>query len=237
MALVLLAWFVRTERKAPQPIMPLRLFASRERCAAYAARSLFLAAMIGFFFFTTQFLQEVAHFPPSLTGLAFLPMTLVNYAVAMVVPQLSRRVGNARLLAAGLATCLAGFAWLSRMSADTAYLTGIALPMALIGAGQGMALGPLTTAGIAGVDARDAGAASGVVNVAHQLGNSLGLAALVAVAAFGAGNLSGAQLLAHRVTTALSSAAGMLALALVLVLAFMLRRKPAGLPAGKTCAP
>lgn len=221
LALALLAAFIRIERNAPQPIMPLRLFTSRERCAAYAARALFLGAMIGFFFFTTQFLQEVVHFPPSATGLAFLPMTLVNFAVAMAVPRLTRRVGNAALLAAGLATCLSGFVWLSGVSIDSDYITGIALPMMLIGAGQGMALGPLTTAGIAGVGASDAGAASGVVNVAHQLGNSLGLAVLVSVSAIGTNGLSGAPLLAHRVTMALTSSAGMLALALLLALVFM----------------
>ena len=221
LALALLAVFIRIERSAPQPVMPLRLFASRERCAAYAARALFLGAMIGFFFFTTQFLQEAVHFSPSATGLAFLPMTLVNFAVGMAVPRLTRRIGTAPLLAAGLATCLAGFAWLSRVTVDSSYLAGIALPMMLIGAGQGMALSPLTTAGIAGVAAKDAGAASGVVNVAHQLGNSLGLAVLVAISSFGAGGLSGTALLAHRVTSALTSAAAMLALALLLVFVFM----------------
>lgn len=221
LALALLAIFIHVERRAPQPVMPLRLFASRERCAAYAARALFLGAMIGFFFFTTQFLQEVLHFPPSKTGLAFLPMTLLNFAVAMAVPRLTRRIGNATLLAAGLATCLTGFVWLSGVSIDSGYFVGIALPMMLIGAGQGMALSPLTTAGIAGVGASDAGAASGVVNVAHQLGNSLGLAVLVSVSAVGANGLSGAPLLAHRVTMALTSAAAMLALALLLALVFM----------------
>ena len=94
LALALLAVFIRIERSAPQPVMPLRLFASRERCAAYAARALFLGAMIGFFFFTTQFLQEAVHFSPSATGLAFLPMTLVNFAVGMAVPRLTRRIGT-----------------------------------------------------------------------------------------------------------------------------------------------
>ena len=64
---------------------------------------------------------------------------------------------------------------LSRLDAGSAYLTAVALPMVLIGAGQGAALGPLTAAGIAGVQPHDAGAASGVVNTAHQLGGSLGL--------------------------------------------------------------
>lgn len=215
---LLLAAFIAIERRAAQPIMPLRLFADAQRNAAYAARVLFLGAMIGFFFFTTQFLQRVLAYSPSLTGLAFLPMTLVNFAVALCVPRLTRRLGNARLLAIGLSLSLLGMAWLSRVDVGTAYWLGVALPMALIGAGQGMALSPLTAAGVAGVPAQDAGAAAGIVNVAHQLGNSLGLASLVAISAFGAHQLAGVALLAHRVSLALGWAAAMLALALLLVL-------------------
>jgi predicted MFS family arabinose efflux permease len=69
---VLLAAFVVTERRARHPIMPLRLFASRERSGAYLARLLYLGAMVGFFFFTTQYLQEVHGFTPLQAGLAFL---------------------------------------------------------------------------------------------------------------------------------------------------------------------
>jgi EmrB/QacA subfamily drug resistance transporter len=223
--LLLLVVFVLNERRAAQPIMPLRLFADRQRASAYAARMLFLGAMIGFFFFTTQYLQTVLHYPPSLTGMAFLPMTLVNFGVALQVPRLTRRFGNAQLLASGLAICLAGMAWLSRVSPDTGYWLAVALPMMLIGAGQGLTLSPLTAAGIAGVPARDAGAASGVVNVAHQLGNSLGLAVLVAVA--------GAAPLAHRVTTALTASSVMLVLALLL----MARASRTALPAGQPGTP
>lgn len=97
--IVLLALFVRIEARARQPIMPLRLFASRERSAAYAARLLFLGAMVGFWFFTTQFLQGVLGNRPSEAGLAFLPTTLPNFAAALAVPMLTRRLGNGRLLA------------------------------------------------------------------------------------------------------------------------------------------
>ncbi|MGX9713606.1 MFS transporter [Janthinobacterium lividum] len=231
---LLLAAFILIERRAAQAILPLRLFADRQRNAAYGARVLFMGAMIGFFFFTTQFLQVVLGYPPSLTGLAFLPMTLVNFGVALCVPRLTRRLGNARLLAMGLGLTLLGMAWLSRVDAGTAYWLGVALPMVLIGAGQGMALSPLTAAGVAGVPARDAGAASGIVNVAHQLGSSLGLAALVAVAGLGAGQLAGVPLLAHRVTVALGSAAAMLALALLLVLTCQAR--PPKLPPPSTAS-
>lgn len=222
-ALLLLFGFVRIERRAAQAIMPLHLFADRQRSAAYAARMLFLGAMIGFFFFSTQYLQVILHYPPALTGLAFLPMTLVNFAVAMLLPRLARRFGNGHVLAAGLGACLIGLAWLSRVDGDTSYLLGVALPMILIGAGQGLALSPLTAAGIHGVAPQDAGAASGVVNVAHQIGSSLGLAVLVAVSVIGAGQLSGNVLLLHRVTLALTCSAGLMALALLLVLALIVR--------------
>jgi predicted MFS family arabinose efflux permease len=219
-SVLLLALFVANERRAAQPIMPLRLFSSRERAGAYAARLLFLGAMAPFWFFTTQFLQNVAGYSPVQAGLAFLPTAVVNFAAAMAVPRLTRRFGNAAVLAAGLAISSIGMAWLGRLSAGTPYLTGIALPMILIGAGQGLALGPLTAAGIAGVDPADAGAAGGVTNVAHQLGGSLGLGVLVAVfAAADSSTLHGAELLAHRIGASLTVGAGLLALALVIALA------------------
>jgi len=225
----LLVLFLGIEARAPQPIMPLHLFASRERAGAYAARMLFLGAMVGFFFFATQFLQGVLGYSPFQAGLAFLPATLVNFAAAMAVPKLTQRFGNARLLASGLTLALIGMAWLSRVNADTSYLTGVALPMVLIGIGQGGSLSPLTVAGIEGVAAKDAGAASGVVNVAHQLGGSLGLSILVVVfSAAGSGTLGARELLAHRIASSFTAGAGMLALALVLVFALIVRPYPVG---------
>jgi len=179
--------------------------------------------MMGFWFFITQFLQGVYGYSPLGAGLAFLPMTLANFAVAVEAPQLTRRFGNARLLACGLASTLIGVAWLSYLSADTPYLTGIALPMLLIGIGQGGTLSPLTASGIVGVAPNDAGAASGLVNVAHQLGGSLGLGILVTVFAASSGTLGDRVLLAHRVATALTASTAMLALALVLVMALIVR--------------
>jgi EmrB/QacA subfamily drug resistance transporter len=224
----LLVGFVVNEWRVNQPIMPLRLFADRERTGAYAGRILYLGAMLGFWFFITQFLQSVHHYTPLQAGIAFLPLSVVNFVVAITVPQLSRRWGNALVLAAGVAITFIGMAWLSRLSADTPYLTGIALPMILLGIGQGASLGPLTAAGIARVTTDDAGAASGLVNVAHQLGGSLGLGILVTVfAAAGSRTLTGSALLAHQVSAALTVGAGLLALALIVVLLLIVRPRRA----------
>jgi hypothetical protein len=209
---------VFNEWRAEAPIMPLRLFASHERAGAYASRALFLGAMMGFWFFTTQYLQGVLGFGPFQAGVAFLPMTIANFAVAMAVPRLTHKLGNARLLAVGLVVTLVGMAWLSRLSAQTTYLTGIALPMILIGMGQGGTLGPLTVAGVSGVAAEDAGAASGLVNVAHWLGGSLCLGMLVVVfATAGVPTPNAAEQLAHKVSMVLSGSVVLLLLALIVV--------------------
>lgn len=229
----LLVFLVFNEWRAKQPIMPLRLFAHRERAGAYGARVLFLGAMMGFWFFTTQYLQVVLGFSPFQAGLAFLPMTVANFAVAVMVPKLTRRLGNTRLLVTGLSLTLIGMAWLSQVSADSAYLIGVALPMVLIGIGQGGTLSPLTASGIAGVAQEDAGAAAGLVNVAHQLGGSLGLGVLVAVSAVAAsGGADPRADLVHRVVTALTLGSGFLVLALAVVVVFILRR-PAGAMSGR----
>ncbi|GAB4058564.1 MFS transporter [Uliginosibacterium sediminicola] len=223
--IVLLAFLVFHEGRAAQAIMPLRLFAQRERASAYAARVLFLGAMMGFWFFTTQYLQGVMGFNPFQAGLAFLPMTVVNFAVAVMVPRLTRRFGNPRLLATGLSLSLLGMVWLSQVSAESSYLLGVALPMALIGMGQGGTLSPLTSSGVAGVSPRDAGAASGLVNVAHQLGGSLGLGVLVVVFAAAAPHSLDARAdLAYQVGAALMVGCGLLLLALLIVLFFIVRK-------------
>jgi EmrB/QacA subfamily drug resistance transporter len=224
LGVALLVALVVNEARADQPIMPLRLFADRRRTGAYLVRMLYLGAMIGFFFFTSQYLQGILGFSPLAAGLAFLPMSAVNFGVAVYVNRFVRRFGAVPVLIAGVATTLAGMAWLARVGAGSDYLTAVALPMVLIGAGQGLAFAPMTSAGLAGAGATDAGAASGLVNTFHQLGSALGLAVLASLAGGGA--------LVHRVGVALTGSTVLLAAALILVLALITeRRSQAGLPA------
>ena len=220
--LALLAFFVLTERRAAQPITPLRLFSSRERVGAYVARVLFVGGMFGVFFFISQYLQGVLRFSPIEAGAAFLPLTLMIFGTTQFVPGLVARFGNTRVLTGGILTALVGMGWLSRIGPDTSYVTGVAIPMAILGIGAACAFTPLTTAGVAGVAPEDAGAASGLVNVAHQLGGSLGLGVLVTVFAS-----SQSADLAHAISLSLTAGVVMLALALVVVLAVIRRPQPA----------
>jgi EmrB/QacA subfamily drug resistance transporter len=219
-AALMLTAFVVIERRARQPITPLRLFASRERVGAYAARLLMVGAMFGMFFYLTQFLQGAEGFSALKAGLSFLPVTLTIFAMVKVVPRLLGRIGQELTLVGGLVLALVGLLWLSRLSTSTDYWTGIAPPMLLIGAGMGLAFTPLTQAAIAGVDARDAGAASGLVNAFQQLGSTIGIGLLVTVFA-AASEGSGAKALAEGVPSTIEVSAALVALALAVVLGVM----------------
>jgi len=230
----LLVAFVLNERRAEQPITPLHLFANRERAGSYGVRMLVVSGMFAMFFFLTQFFQGVLGYSALQAGLAFLPVTAVIFAAARIAPRIGPKVGNMRLLAGGVSLALVGMVLLSRITPDSHYFPTIALPMLLLGTGIGTALTPLTTAGVAGVAPEDAGAASGLVNVAQQLGASLGLGILVTV--FASASHAPAtesstsstawvakQELAHGVATALRGSAIFLALALVMVVVVMWR--------------
>jgi EmrB/QacA subfamily drug resistance transporter len=219
-ATVLLACFVANERRAEQPITPLRLFSSRERVGAYVARIMVVGAMYSTFFFLTQYLQSVQGYGALEAGCAFLPMTLSVFAMVRVVPRIGPRFGEVRILAAGLTIALFGMLWLGQISPGADYLTQMAPPLALLGIGMGSALTPLTTAGMAGVAAADAGAASGLINVAQQLGGTLGVGGLVTVFA-AASSGAGAHALVEGVPTVLAGAAILIALALTTVLTVM----------------
>lgn len=236
-AAMVLGVFVWQERRTAAPILPLRLFASRERSAAYAARMLYVGSIVAFFFFTTQYMQRVLGYSAFEAGLGFLPMTLLTFASAMAIPRVSRAIGSTPMMMGALALIAVGLLWLAQFGAGATYWQ-IALPMALIGLGNGAAMAPLTTSGVHGVEARDQGAASGFVNVAHQLGGSVGLSLLVVVfAASATPNLAGAAQISHQVSATLVGGAAMNVAALVLAAAFIW---PAGrrqaLPAPATAA-
>jgi predicted MFS family arabinose efflux permease len=193
----LLVTFVVAETRAETPITPLRLFASRNRSSSYVTRLLLVGGMMGMFFFLTQFLQEVLHYSPLVTGLAFLPLTVALFAAS----QLSARVLIGRVpakaqMAGGLALSAAGLLYMTQLSATSSY-GSLLISLLLFGIGNGLAFVPLTMMSLSGVDAADAGAASGLVNVAQQVGGSLGLAVLVTV--FGSASRHEAHRIAGRV--------------------------------------
>ncbi|MBB6734141.1 MFS transporter [Cohnella sp. CBP 2801] len=220
---VALAAFVLIEARAKEPITPLRLFANRTRSGAYLGRLLLLCGNYPIFFFIPQFLQNVLHFDSLEAGLAIMPFTAVQFGMMYVMPSLVARFGNAKVLIAGLVIAIAGTSWLSLLSADSSFFPDLFFPLIVMGGGAGMIFQPFTTLGLSGVEAKDAGAASGLVNVAHQTGASLGLAVLIAV--FEAANRqstpSGTSF-AHAISVAIMGSAVFLTASLVAVLILLL---------------
>jgi EmrB/QacA subfamily drug resistance transporter len=223
---VLLAAFVLTELRAEQPITPLRLFNDHSRTIANVSRGLLFGGMFGLFFFLTQFLQDVLGYSSLKTGFAFLPLPVTVFLVSQLTSRvLIHRVHAKVLMVGGVALGVTGFALASGLDPSSSYGHVLA-SLLLFAVGNGLSFVPLTQAALEGVPAKDAGAASGLVNVTQQLGGTLGVAILVTV--FGhysrhAGTLPGASARAqaqHVFTVGASHA--FLAAALFLVAALVL---------------
>ncbi|WP_436667276.1 MFS transporter [Latilactobacillus sakei] len=182
-AIIAIAVFIWYEARSKQPMMPLRLFMDRERLGGYIARFFYLGAMMSMWFLTPQIMQTQLHFTPLQAGLGFFPLTIISFVVAVQVAKLADRFGNTQLLTIGITLTIIGMFAISFFSAQVGYTVGIALPMILMGIGQGLTLSPLTVAGVANTLPEDSGAASGVVNMVHQIGGSIGMALVVAVSA------------------------------------------------------
>ncbi len=181
--ILLLVLFVWQEKVSKHPITPLKLLKDRERSSAYIARFFFLGAMISYFFLTPQAMQQVYHFTPLMAAVGFLPETLPQFVFATLVSRLNEKFTNTQILIAGTVITLAGLVFAAVVGIQAGYWWSVAIPMVIIGIGQGFTLSPLTVAGVANTDREIAGSASGVVNMVHQIGSSVGLSIITALTA------------------------------------------------------
>ena len=179
--------FTVVERRASQAVIPLRLFKDTTRSGAYLIRILIVGAMFSMFYFLSQYLQNVLGFDAFTAGMSYIPLTLMFFAMVYVIRPLSKLIGKPVLLLASLIAAALGMLWLSNIDASTTYWPGVVLPLVVLGAGQGVAIILLTEFGMSQVTPDDNGAASGLVNTAHQLGGSIGLALLTVVFSRAAG--------------------------------------------------
>jgi EmrB/QacA subfamily drug resistance transporter len=222
------AGFLLVESRSPVALLPLRLFADRNRAAGYASFLLGPAAMMSTFFFLTQFLQNVKTYSALTTGLAFLPMATGMFAMTRVVPRLLSQIGPKPLAVTGSTLMAAGLLWLTRLHPDTHYLTGILGPMLILGVGGGLGFAPLNAVIMAEVPPADAGAAGGALQTMQQIGSTLGLSVLVTV--YGSmlrSQAGGPASTVHAMTTAFIVAAGIAAVTIPVGLTF---RKPTATP-------
>ncbi len=181
-AAALLATFVIVETHTKMALLPLKFLRHRNRLGGYTIMFLLGGSMLALLYFLTQFLQDVQHYSPIVTGVAYLPIPLVIGSVGFVISRHAGRLGVRRFLIAGPALVSSGLLWLSRIDAHTGY-AGIFGPLVLVGLGMGLSFVPLTLNAVAGVSNHDSGLASGLINTSQTIGGSLVLAALVTVAA------------------------------------------------------
>ena len=175
----LLTIFLYFESKTKQPILPLSLFQNRIRASAYLVRLLFMMAMLPLWFYLTQMMQSTYHFTALQSALAFLPLTIVNFVIAMLLPKISRYFQNTWILFIGEIVLFIGEFWLVIVDVDRGYIHALLLPMILLGIGQGLVLSPVTSAGVYQAPQHLAGIASALTNTMHQIGGPLGLAIIV----------------------------------------------------------
>jgi EmrB/QacA subfamily drug resistance transporter len=229
-SLVLLALFVWREATAREPLMPLRLFRSRDTAGANAIQALLVAGMFGTFFLGSLYLQRVQHYDPLKIGFAFLPVTVVMGTLSLRYSErLIMRFGARRLLMPGMLLVAAGLLLFARVPVHGHYASDVLPVMLLLGVGVGSTFPALMTLAMADAAPRDAGLASGLVNTSAQVGGALGLAVLATSAATHSSSLSKAgRPLADALTSgyhvAFVIAAGLVGLAIVLSFALHARR-------------
>ena len=180
--LALIGTFIMLQASAEHPLLPLHLFKDRNRAAAYANYLLGPAAGFSSFFFLTQYLQDVLHYSPVRTGLAFLPMSVLIFTMSRLIPRLLPRFGPKPMTITGTVLLTAGLIGFTRIGEHSSYVGTLLWPMIVMGLGMGLAFSPLMVVIMSSVKPQDAGAAGGTMQTVQQTGVSLGIAVLVTVA-------------------------------------------------------
>jgi EmrB/QacA subfamily drug resistance transporter len=189
-SVALLAGFVAREATASNPLVPLRIFRSRNVSGANAIQALSVAAMFGQGFLGALYLQRVLGYDALEIGLAYLPLTIVMATLSLRYSErLVMRFGPRTTLLGGLVVTAVGLALFTRAPVDASYAVDVLPTMVLLGAGAGLAFPALMTLAMSGATPSDAGLASGLVNTTVQVGGALGLAVLATLSATRSGDL------------------------------------------------
>lgn len=242
-SVVLLASFALVESKVKAPLLPLRVVANRNRAGIYMSLGLAIIGMFGLFLFLTYYLQVVQGYSSVKTGFAFLPMVAAMVTGSTQIgARLMNRVPARLLMGPGFAVAAVGMLLLTRLEVGSPYASVILPGMVLLGLGMGTAFMPAMSLATHGIEPRDAGVASAMVNTSQQVGGAIGTALLntiaasattayvaghtLAAAAGGNQKLFQAQALVHGYTSAIWWAVGILVVASAIALTFINAGRP-----------
>jgi EmrB/QacA subfamily drug resistance transporter len=207
-AAVLIAGFIAWERRAAEPMLPLRLLRIRAFAAANATGFLMFASITSAAFMMAQYFQLGLGYSPLSTGLRFLPWTLTPLLIAPAAGALADKIGSRPLMVFGLAMQGAGLAWIALGATSTAGYGRFVLPLIIAGVGISMAIPTVPTTALNAVPPADMGKASGVQNTLQRFGAVFGVAIVAAV--FSAnGHLGSPATLISGFRPALAAAAGL----------------------------
>jgi EmrB/QacA subfamily drug resistance transporter len=179
--LVLFGLFLAHERRSPEPMLPLSLFARRNFTVANAATLLVYAGLSGAIFYLVLFLQETAGYSALEAGLSLTPVTVLTFFLSSRFGALADRIGPRLLMGVGPVIAGAGLLMLVSLDSTARYLTDVLPGLSLFGLGLSMTVAPLTATVLADADQHHAGIASGVNNAVARVA---GLLAIAAVGAF-----------------------------------------------------
>ncbi|MFE7973545.1 MFS transporter [Streptomyces shenzhenensis] len=181
---VLLLAFVVTEARVKAPLLPLRVITDRNRGGVYLSLGLAIIAMFGTFLFLTYYLQVVKGYSPIQSGFAFLPMVAgMITGSTQIGTRLMTRVAPRLLMGPGFLVAAAGMFLLAQLEIGSTYVSLVLPAMVLLGLGMGTAFMPAMSLATQGVEPRDAGVASAMVNTSQQVGGAIGTALLNTIAA------------------------------------------------------
>jgi EmrB/QacA subfamily drug resistance transporter len=182
-SIALLAAFVLRQARIENPLMPLRLFRSRNVSAANVVMGLLVVGFFGMFFLGALYMQGILGYSALEVGLAFLPSCIVMGTLSLrYAEKLIMGIGPKATLLTGLSFAAVGLVLFSRAPVDATYAIDVAPVMLLLGAGAGLAFPALMTLAMSGATPSDAGLASGLVNTTVQVGGAVGLAVLATLA-------------------------------------------------------
>ncbi len=228
-AVALLAGFVARQATARTPLLPLRVFASRNVSGANGVQLLIIGAAMGFQVTIALYMQHLLGFGPAATGLGIFPAAGVIAVVSLgLSARLISRYGARLVLVVGLVLITIALGLLTRIPAHADYLSELLPVFVVFGVGAGLTLPAVTTLGMSDATDADAGVVSGMFNTAQQVGGSLGVAVQTTLATITTSSVISGYHLAWTVAAALSAAS--IAVALIVLRS---RRPAAPAPAAE----
>jgi len=178
----LIGAFVVIEQRSDSPLVPFRIFRMRTLTGANIVGLLIGASLFSMFFFISLYMQQILGYSAIKAGLSYLPLALMIIVAAGLGSTLVTKLGFKPVLATGMAAIAIGLLWFSQVSVGGGFVSDVLFPSLFAAVGLGFAFVTSTIAAVSGVEERESGLASGLINTSQQIGGAIGLAVLATIA-------------------------------------------------------